>query len=339
MCSISTLIRSCLLLAACAFLGPQIGAQTLLDSFDDGFDPTLGWQGDLLAFNGEGGRLVLREQRPVPASSARVWVPAATRDSACWMLNIDQRFSASTSNRVRWWLAADRALTQAGLQGHYFQFGGISGNDDALELFAVSGGTTTLVAGGRAGLGAADPLELQVQVCAHADQSWTWRATNNAGAVLDSARGSSPRALNGTFAGLEVAFTSTRVGLLSFDDFQVAPVFRDVQAPQLVLAKAESIRSVLVLANEPLSAANADTALYTVNGRRPARCGSTRRYCPVDARRGFAHWPQSRHRSLIDRFGRQHLTRLACTVRLPGAAPAAALRVAHHRNHGPTPAR
>ncbi len=252
-----------------ALLGGSVWAQTLVDSFPNGLSPGLGWQGDLAAFAGEGGRLVLREGRPSPQPVARLWLPAATQGAACWQLEVDQRFSASASNRVRWWLAADRALDQSSVQGVYLQLGGISGDLDAIELIAATPSGPAVIAGGAAGSAASDPLTLSIEVCAQANQSWSWTARDLAGQVLGSATGNAPQALNGRFSGFDVAFTASRSGLLSFDDFRVNPVFRDVTAPSLVLAKALSPNLVLLIASEALAASSTETERYEIGGAEP----------------------------------------------------------------------
>ncbi len=249
--------------------GARSDAQSLAEDFATGFTPGLGWSGDLLAFRGESGRLVLRDTRPTPAAVARVWVPAMTRGAGCWSLNVDQRFSPSTTNRVRWWLAADRPLESAAASGFYFQLGGISGDGDALELYYASGNTTTLVAGGRPGVAAVDRLALSIRVCATADRRWSWSARDSLGALVDTAAGSAPVALASQYAGFEVAFTSTRNGLLSFDDLRVEPLFRDESPPTLVLAKADNATTVTLVASEPLGSSAALVSTYSVAGRAP----------------------------------------------------------------------
>ncbi len=255
----------------CALLfAPRAAAQTLTETFAGGFTPALGWSGDLLAFRGEGGRLVLRDTRATPSATARVSVPAPTREAACWTLDVEQKFSPSTSNRVRWWLAADKPLESTTARGFYFQFGGISGNDDALELFYTNGTSAELVAGGRAGVAATDLLAVSVKVCAAADRRWTWSARTLAGAVVDTGAGVAPVALAGQYAGFEVAFTSTRNGLLSFDDLRIQPLFADRTAPTLVLAKADNATTITLVASEALGAGAANVANYSVGGRAPA---------------------------------------------------------------------
>ena len=249
-----------------AVLLPRLGAQTVTEDFAAGFSADLAWQGDLDAFAGEDGRLVLRENRAEPSNTARVSFAAATRDSACWTLDVDQDFSASSSNRLQYWLAADRPLLGGDARGYYLQFGGISGSDDALELFHEDGGARTLVAAGTAGLAAADPLTLSVRVCAAADQTWTFAARDLGDALVETASGTGPVPLAGAHVGLDVRFTATRSGLLSVDDLSVGPVVVDREAPRLVFATAPTAATVLLLPSEPLGEGSLEVSNYRVGG-------------------------------------------------------------------------
>ncbi len=264
--------RFYLCLVACASLGfgRVARAQALVEDFANGFTPALGWSGDLRAFQAESGRLVLRDLRTPPSSLARVSVPAPTREAACWRLNVEQKFSPSTSNRLRWWLAADQPIESGGAKGFYFQFGGISGNDDALELFYTNGQTAAVVAGGSAGVAAADLLFVNVQVCASTDRRWTWSARTSAGGLVDTSAGTAPIGLVGRYAGFEVAFTSTRNGLLSVDDLRIEPLFADRTPPTLVLAKADNATTVTLVASEALNTSAVEPTAYRVGGRSPA---------------------------------------------------------------------
>ena len=250
------------LLALSLGLASALSAQGFREGFDAGFSPSLGWAGDLAAFSGEAGRLVLRDARPSPSTEARAWAPALTRRAACWSLDLAQDFSASPSNRLRWWLAADRPLSGDQVAGFYLDFGGVSGSGDALELFYESGQGTTLVLTGAVGFAAVDPLRIVTEVCASEEGTWRLSVRDTSGLVVDSARGASPVPLAGAYVGLEVRFTATRNGLLSLDDLSIDPLAVDTSAPRLVLAQALDPRTVRLLASEPLAEPSAAAGNY-----------------------------------------------------------------------------
>ena len=244
--------RLVLMIGSMLLISTTLFSQTLLDEFTDGFDPSLNWQGDIDVFVGNAGRLQLDDMGQTPTSNARVWLAANTQSEACWTLDAELQFSPSASNKAIWWLAADRPLDQTGIQGYFLQLGGISGSDDAFELFEVIGSTENLILSGQVGGAAVDPVIASLQVCRTTTGDWNLQVADAAGSVIDQANGSSTNSLNGAFAGLILDFTSTRNGLFFFDNFGIDPIFIDQIAPTLVSATAIDARSVQLVASETL---------------------------------------------------------------------------------------
>ena len=239
-------------------------AQALVEDFDDGFTAGLGWAGDLDAFRGAGGQLQLDDQRAGAPGRARAWVPAATRDSACYELAVRLEFSPSGSNRAEWWLAADRALDASNVEGYVVRLGGISGADDAYELYYVAGGAETLVLATAPGSAAADPVVGDLTVCGSPD-SWSLTLDDGAGGA-ETVSAAAPAPLRGVFTGLDLRYTASRSDAFFFDDLRVAPLFVDTEAPELVLAQAVDARTVVITASEPLDASAGQASNYRVDG-------------------------------------------------------------------------
>jgi len=204
--------------------------------------------------------------RQTPSNAASVWVTANTVDNACWTLDAELQFSPSASNKAVWWLAADRPLDQSGIQGYYLQLGGISGGDDAFELFEASGSADNLILSGQIGGAATDPVIGNLQVCRSSAGEWNLEVKDATGTIVDQANGTSTTALNGTFAGLSLNFTATRNTLFYFDNFGVDPILIDQDPPTLVDVSAIDARTVLLEASEPLDGAAGSIALYEVGG-------------------------------------------------------------------------
>jgi len=260
-----------MLVVAGLLLGSNsISGQSLLDPFNAGFDPTLGWQGDVDAFVGNAGRLQLSDMRQTPSSEASIWVSANTIDNACWTLDAELQFSPSASNKAVWWLAADRPLDQNGIQGYYLQLGGVSGSDDAYELFEASGNSNTLILSGQVGGASVDPVIGNLTVCRTTTEEWTLEVQDASGTVIDQANGTSTSPLNGSFAGLAIDFTSTRNGLFFFDNFGVDPIFIDQEPPNLSSATAVDELTVVLQASEALEATAASVGIYSVGGEAPS---------------------------------------------------------------------
>lgn len=258
--------RLMLVVVSLLLTGATLFGQNLLDPFDAGFDPGLNWQGDLDAFVGNAGRLQLDDMRQTPTNSAVVWVAASTMGNACWTLDAELQFSPSASNKVVWWLAADRSLDQSGIQGYYLQLGGISGGDDAFELFEAIGSSKNLILSGLVGGAATDPVIGNLNVCRTAIGEWSLEVQDASGAIVDQATGTNTSPLEGAFAGLVLDFTTTRNGLFFFDNFGVDPVFVDQDPPTLVGATATDARTILLEASEALASTAAASALYQVDG-------------------------------------------------------------------------
>lgn len=258
------LIVGCILL-----LGVPLTGQNILDPFASGFDPALNWQGDTDAFVGNGGRLQLDDMRQTPTNEASVWIAANTRDNACWTLDAELLFSPSASNKAVWWLAADRPLDQSGIQGYFLQLGGISGGDDAYELFEATGSSNDLILSGQVGGAALDPVIGNLTVCRTVLGEWDLEVKDATGAVIDQGVGTNTSNLEGSFVGLSLDFTATRNGLFFFDNFGVDPVFIDQEAPTLLGAVVVDEQTVILQASEPLGATAASPSLYLIGGVAP----------------------------------------------------------------------
>jgi len=248
-----------------------VQAQTFLDTFDEGFDPTLGWQGDTAAFRQNGGRLQLSDQREDSPGVARVWASAPTRDSACWTLQVELSFDPSASNFARWWLAADRALNNDEVRGYYLDVGGISGSADAYRLFDATGTSRELIAASEPGTAASSP-NASLEVCFGessqdpAEVRWALTVTPDTGSSSEATGVTSGAAVMGSFTGLELQYTATRNDAFFFDNYEVAPLFVDDTAPQLVAANALDARTIRIEASEPLAASSSDIANFSLAG-------------------------------------------------------------------------
>ena len=254
-----------LVFAACLVAAPgSLSAQRLVEPFEGGFSPGLNWQGDLDAFQSTLGELQLNDTRPSAPGRARVWVSANTQDSACYQLTARLEFSPSTSNRATWWLDADQGLDQPNVQGHYLRLGGISGADDAYQLFYANGMSDVLVLETSPGSAASDPVDGTLVVCGDGTQ-WALDVTFADGSD-ERVVGDSPAPPNGVFTGFDLEYTSSRSDAFFFDDLVVGPLFVDVTAPQLVLAEAVDERTIRLVASEPLAATNQSPSLYVVSG-------------------------------------------------------------------------
>lgn len=202
----------------------SLPAQELVEEFAAGFSDSLGWRGDTAAFDGEGGAIRLADERSENFGRAIVFLPAPTRDAACFRLSAALDFAPSPANRATWWLAAESPpLADAPPDGYYVGLGGEAGADDAFELHHRSGGEDRLVLGGTPGTAAA-AFDVDLELCRTATGSWTLRAHDRSGSSLDSATAEYDAPLSGGYAGLDLRYTASRNGLFAFGRFAVSPL-------------------------------------------------------------------------------------------------------------------
>ena len=247
-----------LLFGALVFIGSVVASgQAIDEDFAGGFDPALPWAGDTSLFTAIPGGIRLDDADASGSSVASIWLPAATADTARWVLAYDQAFSPSTSNRLVWWLAADRPLDQPGVQGYYVMLGGISGSDDAFELRYDDGSGAELIAATASG-SASQPLSGMLVVTR--DLGGTWRLTVDTDGGNFVASNDFPEPLAGRFAGLTLRYTATRSEAFEFAGFGVSPIFVDTDAPTLLDAVADGPRAVRLTFDEALGGTAAAAA-------------------------------------------------------------------------------
>jgi len=264
-----------------AGLPPVFAAAQLTDDFSDGnFTEAPGWSGDREKFVVTGGQLLLNDADPGSqnTSQLRVLAPTALNDTTYWEFFLRLDFAPSSSNFARVYLSAERPDLNAPQPAYFLRFGGISGDQDALELYRQDGGQSRLILAGAAGSLGQAPARARVRVRRTPGGRWSLSADYSGGtdfteegSVLDSTYDM------GRYFGLLYSYTSTRADRFIFDDLRIDPLFEDTQPPRLQSATALSDTLVLVQFDEPLdSASGAETANYRIEPDlgQPARANS-----------------------------------------------------------------
>lgn len=256
-----------LLLLLCFVLGWPLAAQ-----FTDDFSaPALAdhWLGDVDRFTINGGQLQLNGLS-IPNDTAAIYVlaPTSTAEETTWSLTLRCDFAPSTSNFTSIYLATDQPpLPGATLNGYYLKVGGISGNDDALQLFRQDGTASTLLLSGTLGAVANDPVTVSVLVRRTPAGEWFLEADyaggedyNPEGSVVDATH------TMGQYFGLLCRYTSTRRTAFFFDNVSVGPIVVDTDVPVALSAAALSANGITVQFNEPLADASVATpANFSLN--------------------------------------------------------------------------
>jgi hypothetical protein len=219
------------------------------------------WQGQDSLFAVANGELQLVDPNPESSNATYLVAEAKTSigDSTVWKILVRQEFAPSSSNFARIYLASDRADLTGALNGYYVNIGGISGSEDALELYRQDGQTDNLLLSGRPGEVGSDPSVARLRISRNTEGRWRLEADYSGGTnfqlegqVLDDTH---PQ---GQFFGLFCTYTSTRSDAFFFDDVRVGPLFVDTEPPVLESAVASSPTRLTAFFNEGLDAASAN---------------------------------------------------------------------------------
>ncbi|HMO41298.1 MAG TPA: lamin tail domain-containing protein [Saprospiraceae bacterium] len=241
------------------------------DNFSDGdFSSNPQWIGDTSRFivnaNGE---LQLQDRTPVANNTSYLSVAAATsiNDETTWEFYVRLQFATSTTNFARVYLMASQPDLAGNLNGYFLRIGGITGNDDALELFRQDGNRNTLILSGRAGGVGEDPALARVRIIRSTEGEWTLFADYNGGTdyALEGSAVDATHA-SGNYFGFYCRYTSTRSELFFFDDVFINPLFVDNTPPTLLSTEVLSATSIELTFDEPLDAASVQNlSNYTIN--------------------------------------------------------------------------
>ena len=260
-------MRIRLLFFLCGISWAVVGFAQLVDDFEDGnFTENPAWTGDTAKFRVANTELQLFDENAGSSNDAALALAAATSTDALttWEAYVRLEFSPSASNFARYYLsAADPDLFEA-TAAYYVQLGGISGSDDAVELYRQDPNGRTLLIAGTAGGAGGSTVEVRLRVTRTTAAEWTLAVDYTGGTDFQS-EGSTVDATypTGAFAGVTATYSSSRSDKVFFDDFRIDPLFVDTQAPVLLEAAATSANVVVLRFDEGI--ANVNDAIYSLD--------------------------------------------------------------------------
>ena len=233
----------------------QLSAQ-LQDDFSDGdFSSDPEWFGDTGKFGVTDEQLQLLDNDPVANNTAYLYLPAPTSNNTAttWEAYIRMDFAPSASNFARLYLSASNPNLSESQEGYYLKAGGISGSDDALELYRQDGATSTLLLGGTPGAVSAAPAVARIRVIRNPGGEWELLADYGGGQDFQTEGTAIDDTYPmGSFFGVYCQYTSTRNEAFFFDDIKVDPLFQDTRPPGLLAVEAAGATEILVQFDEPL---------------------------------------------------------------------------------------
>ena len=241
-----------LILFACL---PILAFAQLQDDFSDGdFTSNPTWTGNtdryIVNANGE---LQLNHVDAVGTTVSYLSVAANTANLTNWEFKLRLEFSPSTSNFSRIYLNSNSPDVTGDVEGYYVKIGGISGADDAIELWRQDGNSDELLISGTVGGAGVDPVEARIRVERDAAANWVLLVDYTGGTDYVSEGGANDATYNmGGYFGFWCSYTATRSESFFLDDLLIEPLFMDTQAPALLTATPENSTTVAVSFDEPI---------------------------------------------------------------------------------------
>lgn len=240
----------------------------LTDDFSDGdFTNNPSWLGQTTLFQVNTGELQLSDPAPSSSNSSSLVVtaPTASEDPTVWEFLVKLTFAPSTSNYASVYLNASNTDLNQDLQGYFVKIGGISGSDDAIELYRQDGSSTNLLLTGTAGaVGGSNPI-VRVRVVRTEEGVWTVAADYTGGTNFQTEGTATDNTYpTGQYFGFQCNYTSTRSNNFFFDDVSIEPIFEDTDPPSLLSASASSANTLTVTFDEPVQVGS--TSLFSIDG-------------------------------------------------------------------------
>jgi len=245
---------------------PIFAFSQLQDDFSDGdFTTNPTWSGntDRYIVNGDG-ELQLNHEDAEGTTISYLSVAANTADLTNWEFKVRLDFAPSASNFARIYLNSNTPDVTGDVNGYYVKIGGISGSDDAIELWRQDGASDELLISGTVGGAGAEPVEARIRVERDAFAGWVLLVDYAGGTDYVSEGGANDATYNmGGYFGFWCSYTATRSDKFFLDDLLIEPLFVDTQAPAILSATAENNTTVAVSFDEPI--VGFDFGNFTIN--------------------------------------------------------------------------
>lgn len=235
-------------------LFPVLAPAQVWDDFSDGnFDSDPAWTGDSVQFEvNTSGQLHLK-------SSEADTSCLSTRDSLFgsteWNFWLKISFNTSANNNVRVYLAADRPVSAASLNGFFLQVGG---TNDSVFLVRQTGVQLRYLFRASGLFTGNSTNTIRFRVLLDSAGMWTLWADPTGGTNF-FAEGSCQDGIptGALWFGLYVRYTSSNATKVYFDDLYIGPERVDSIAPSLVSARFLSPETLLLKFSENLTVASA----------------------------------------------------------------------------------
>lgn len=237
----------------------------LYESFDDSNHTTNPvWVGDdsLFVVNAN-----LQLQSKASISKTINLTTSIPIDANEWHFWCRFRFSPSTSNFMRVYLASDTNNVSGGVNGYYVQLGGVTGSTDSITLYKQEGTSHKRLIGGRPSTVSKSDNVVRIKVVYNKANEWQLYADTLGGFqyVLEGEAYDAQKE-KGSHLGVFAKLTSSNSSGFYWDDFYAGTVQIDTVSPQIESIEALSNTQLRIVFNEPILLASAmATDNYWVN--------------------------------------------------------------------------
>jgi hypothetical protein len=173
-----------------------------------------------------------------PAASEKIFLQTYSNalSNASWSFWLRLDFESSASNYAKIFLASSSAdLLDPQLEAYYLKIGGLSGSKDGIDLYYQKGTAQTLVAKGREGRAAGNPVTLRVKVMRDDQDNWqVYSDTLGGENFQQESSGKHAAVFSSQAFGFVCVHSSTRRTNFYFDDLLIDGGFVDTEAPKLL---------------------------------------------------------------------------------------------------------
>ncbi|MDP4761796.1 MAG: lamin tail domain-containing protein [Crocinitomicaceae bacterium] len=236
---------------------PFVNAQVLDDFADGEFSSNPTWTGNSNVFIVNSSQQL--QLNNVNAATSYLSIPhgLSNLQNHEWHFWLKQNFSPSSSNFGKVYLSADNNDLNLVQNGYYLQFGEANATD-AIRLFKLENGISTLLCSGMDGQ-IANSFTVGIKVVLTSSNVWELYA-DLSGGMNYGLQGSFTdlNVLTGTTFGYLCTYTASNATKFFLDDVFIGSPILDVQPPQLLQATAISSSQMDALFNEALSASSAN---------------------------------------------------------------------------------
>lgn len=243
---------------------PFLNAQVMDDFADGEFSSNPTWTGNTNVFIVNPSQQL--QLNNVNAATSYLSIPhgLSNLQNHEWQFWLKQNFSPSSSNFGKVYLSADNNDLNLVQNGYYLQFGEANATD-AIRLFKLENGISTLLCSGMDGQ-IANSFNVGIKVVLTSSNVWELYA-DLSGGMNYGLQGSFTdlNVLTGTTFGYLCTYTASNASKFYLDDVYIGSPVLDVQPPQLLQATAISSSQMDALFNEALSASSAsELANYAI---------------------------------------------------------------------------